>query len=183
MNQEKNLRYQETDRRIRQAYRNLLIKMSAEKISIAGICQAAGINRSSFYLHYIDQNDLISAMIADLQNKLLRILTEAFRHPLNINDYILEYLRLVQENQELLSLNGFQILHNADVRREFKKTGTALGVSNERELNYHLAFFFGGLEQLTFVWVQNGCQEPPEYLIKLIDDEYHKFSAIYASRV
>ena len=59
---------------IRKAFTDLLAKKPIESISVKELCQAAGINRGTFYAHYRDLYDLRSHMedelIADLQQAL-----------------------------------------------------------------------------------------------------------------
>lgn len=59
MNIKNNSRYKISSEKIETAFLSLLTKHSYEDISISQICQAADINRSTFYAHYDDINDLI----------------------------------------------------------------------------------------------------------------------------
>ena len=59
---------------IRKAYLELLHQKSWEKISVTEICKLAGINRTTFYLHY----DTSVAVLEELLNELFDQLTEKF---------------------------------------------------------------------------------------------------------
>lgn len=183
MNQEKNLRYRETDEKIKEAFRELLQAKPVEKITITDICRKAGINRSSFYLHYLDLDDLTETLARELQAQLYRILMKLFEDPLKIDVYITDYFRLIGDNRELLALVGYHLPRNPQIAREFQKIGSELGVLDKTELKYHSAFFLGGLENLAASWVEGGCREKPEYLMKIIDDEYHNFSQTFKFKV
>ena len=54
MNQKNNQRFQETDRQIVETVFSLLEERPLQKITVREVCEAIGINRSSFYLHYPD---------------------------------------------------------------------------------------------------------------------------------
>lgn len=47
---------------IKQALTQLLKEIELEKISVTQICQKAGINRGTFYLHYLDKFDMIDKL-------------------------------------------------------------------------------------------------------------------------
>ena len=49
----------------------LLTKKSYEEISVSQICQVADINRGTFYLHFIDKDDLLEKSIAYEMQKLV----------------------------------------------------------------------------------------------------------------
>lgn len=183
MNREKNLRYQETDEKIKAVFRELLKTRQPEKITVTDICREAGINRSSFYLHYLDLDELENSMAHDLEGRLYDILMKVFHDPLRIDVYITEYFQLIRESQELLALVGYRLPHDPQIAKGFYKLGMELGVLDKTELEYHGSFFLGGLESLASAWVRGGCKEEPEYLMKIIDDEYHNFSQTFKFKV
>ena len=59
MNVKNNLRYKASSEKIETAFLMLLGKYKYEDITISQICQHGNINRSTFYCHYDDINDLI----------------------------------------------------------------------------------------------------------------------------
>lgn len=65
MNTKKNERFAETDRRIRKAFTKIVLNKKTNQISVREICEATGINRSSFYLHYADIPALITAIVGE----------------------------------------------------------------------------------------------------------------------
>ena len=76
---------------IRKAFTDLLAKKPIESISVKELCQAAGINRGTFYAHYRDLYDLRSHMedelIADLQQALAPLM-EGAPSPLEVTEGI-----------------------------------------------------------------------------------------------
>ena len=65
MNTKKNERFAETDRRIRKAFTKMVLNKKTNQISVREICEATGINRSSFYLHYADIPALLTAIVGE----------------------------------------------------------------------------------------------------------------------
>ncbi len=51
-----------TKQHIRGALIQLLLEEKFETISVSKLCQRAGINRGTFYLHYLDKYDLIETL-------------------------------------------------------------------------------------------------------------------------
>lgn len=45
-----------------------MIKKSFEKITVTEVCKCAGINRGTFYLHYIDVYDVLNELEEELLN-------------------------------------------------------------------------------------------------------------------
>ena len=54
MNSKNNLRFQQTERKIRDIFLELLKKKELSKITVREICCLANINRTTFYLHHED---------------------------------------------------------------------------------------------------------------------------------
>lgn len=67
----------------------LLQKRPIDKLSVTAICEAADINRSTFYSHYSDQYDLLQ----QIQQKVLQ----------EINDYLADY-RFTGSEAELFQM-------------------------------------------------------------------------------
>ena len=59
MNTANNVRYAGTDDKIRLALFKILRFKSFDNVTVKDICIESGINRSSFYAHYTDINDLL----------------------------------------------------------------------------------------------------------------------------
>ena len=60
-----------TQTTITAVFYQLLTKKSYEEISVSQICQVADINRGTFYLHFIDKDDLLEKSIAYEMQKLV----------------------------------------------------------------------------------------------------------------
>ena len=56
--------------RLQSALNQLILKQAYESISVEGICAAAKVGRSTFYLHFINKDDLKRSGLALLQRQL-----------------------------------------------------------------------------------------------------------------
>ena len=66
MNTKNNMRFRETQIRMEAAMLDLMKHLDFEKITVKQICQKAGVNRSTFYAHFIDIYDMLEKMVYNL---------------------------------------------------------------------------------------------------------------------
>lgn len=59
MNKNGNKRAQNSKQRLKRALCNLLKEVGHEKITIKSLCKEAGVNRTTFYAHFDDIEDLL----------------------------------------------------------------------------------------------------------------------------
>ena len=64
-------RYFATAARMDEAFLTLLAKKDFEYITIKEICEVAGVNRSTFYLHYETMSDLLSESVGRMNKQFL----------------------------------------------------------------------------------------------------------------
>ncbi|MCT4509567.1 MAG: TetR/AcrR family transcriptional regulator [Tepidibacter sp.] len=70
MNKKTDLRIIRTKKSIKKAFFDLLKKKNYNKITIQNIAEGAVINRNTFYLHYLDKDDLLDQLSNECLNKL-----------------------------------------------------------------------------------------------------------------
>ena len=66
-------RYQAAEQKIRKAFYELLEEKGLQKTTVRMIVERAGINRSTFYLHYQDKYDLLESIEEELSGENGRI--------------------------------------------------------------------------------------------------------------
>ena len=64
--------------KIKSALTGLLAEKSPEQISLAELCENAGISRSTFYQHYADIHSVIAALAAEALDALRDLIVDAF---------------------------------------------------------------------------------------------------------
>ena len=111
--EKKTSKYYETARLMDEALLALLEKKDFAFITIKEICAKAGVNRSTFYLHYENTSDLLAetiSMIGDrfyesFQNRDAILAEGAAGESFFITpDYLIPYLEFVKENKKIFSL-------------------------------------------------------------------------------
>tara|TARA_B100000965_G_C19393782_1_gene670191 strand:+ start:32 stop:640 length:609 start_codon:yes stop_codon:yes gene_type:complete len=81
MSKKTDLRIIRTKKSIKKAFLDLLKEKNYNKITIQDIAEEAMINRNTFYLHYLDKDDLLD----QLSNECLNKLKESMNASSNIN--------------------------------------------------------------------------------------------------
>ena len=89
---------------IRESFLKLLAHKPVRRITVRELCESAGINRGTFYAHYLDVYDLLE----QIENELLEEFEESFAAQLKGNPGLLTgadvcraIFTLFQENSEL----------------------------------------------------------------------------------
>ena len=107
-------RYFATAARMDEAFLTLLAKKDFEYITIKEICEVAGVNRSTFYLHYETMSDLLSESVSRMNEQFLACMekdSDAFSAKLRncprdelyliTPDYLTPYLSYIKNNKRL----------------------------------------------------------------------------------
>lgn len=178
-------KYFNTSRLMNQALLKLLEEKEFEYITIKELCQKAGVNRSTFYLHYENMNDLLVESLDYMLQKFYDHYNDE-KFNLNIiksldnNDlilikpkYIIPYLEFVKANKKL-----FLVATNNPVLFDVYKTlekmykdifSPILDKYNvlENEKKYILAFYLNGLHSIIVEWIKTDCKDSIDYICSL----------------
>lgn len=110
------LRVRRTKQLIKTAFFELLEESGFEAVTVKQLTERAGINRGTFYSHYVDKFDLMAACIESIfeeaETKLIRHIPQVFRQQSDTKPYALlvPFIRFIEENRvlmkPLLGLNG-----------------------------------------------------------------------------
>lgn len=166
----------------------LLDKKEYEYVTVKEVCRKAGVNRSTFYLHYESMNDLlaesgeyiakkfyeymkptdagVSDNIEKLDKKDLVFITPKYLNP---------YLEFIKENRVLY----FAVVKNVGLfrldktyaelfRRIINPVLNRFGFAEE-EKNYYLAFYIKGILSIVAEWVKDGCKMKIEKVVEIIE--------------
>ena len=182
MNISGNMRFQSTEGKIEKAVMTLLKKRKYDSFSVKDICAEAGVNRSTFYAHYLDINDLMIKIEDNISQEMQGVLSPLYSLTsgnLSENPFI-AFFRFILENKafykafiksntpsflapKMMKKSAF-LLQQVAAKEKFNYS--------ETEINYHLHFFGGGLKAVCVQWLLNDCSESPEEMAKIIHDEY-----------
>ena len=180
-------KYFNTAVRFNKALLSLLEKKAFEYISISEICEKAGVNRSTFYLHYENTSDLLRETIAyvldnfssyfsvdtksistkfancDLQD--LKFVNEKYLYP---------YLLFIKENQRVFSavLSQPAAFDSKSIFQRlfdniFNPILDRFHYPSE-EQNYVMMFYLNGITAIIIEWLKDDCQKSIEDIAGII---------------
>ena len=180
-------KYFNTAVRFDQALLSLLEKKPFEYITIREICQEAGVNRSTFYLHYQNTSDLLQETTAymlehfasyfsvDTENIASQYANCDLQELNFINDkYLHPYLLFIQENQRVFSAVLSQPTtfdSNAIFQRLFDYIFHPILDRfhyPKDEQRYVMMFYLNGIIAILAEWLKDGCQKSIEHISAII---------------
>lgn len=175
MNTTFNIRYKTTEEKIQQALFSLLRIRKYNDISIKELCYEAGINRSSFYAHYQDVNDLMIKTEQTLSKEIVNIFDPTKKWT---EDVFVQLFEFIYKNRvfysSYLDTNEQTFMEKNDFTQFIKIVNhniTNLDFTSNEKV-YHMAFFAGGLKALCKSWLRQNCKESPKELAKILTNEY-----------
>ena len=183
-------KYFNTAKKMNDALITLLETKDYEYITIKEICHVAKVNRSTFYLHYSNMNDLLEETIKSLnlsfnshfgskENESTIISKDNLEDLLLINDEnLIPYLNFIKENKNIYKvLKNHPQLFNANktyeqmFRKLFVPIMNRFGL-DEKWHKYLMDFYISGLTSIILDWVYDDCkihvQEVSDFIKGLI---------------
>ena len=167
-----------------QALISLLEKKDIEFISVTEITKKAGVNRSTFYLHYDNIYELFEETLAKLNQEFITSFVGKTSIEINCEknafllteDYLIPYLTFCKKNKRLLKLahQKPQLFQNEKVYKKLYDTifypAISQFIKDETQKIYNLEFFTQGVTGIIHKWIQLDCATEIEELIKIIKD-------------
>ncbi len=161
-----------------------LEKKELEYITVREICEKAGVNRSTFYLHYENIGDLLNECVEytnakcferyapDLTDVGRRLGSERPEDSIFISpEYLRPYLEFIKQNKRLYRV----VLDHQELfrtRKTFSKLfedifSPALQKFRlpKEEGAYIVHFYLGGITAVVREWLQNGCADGVEEIV------------------
>ena len=155
-----------------------LEKKDFEYITVKEICEKAGVNRSTFYLHYETVADLLNECVEYTNNKCFqrygsdltdvkkRLESGSLKDLIFISpEYLRPYFEFVRENKRLYQV---VLLHQEIFRTKntfmkifdgvFSPVLDKFHVS-EKEKFYIVHFYLGGITSVVREWLENDCAD------------------------
>ncbi|MGN0547591.1 MAG: TetR/AcrR family transcriptional regulator [Acutalibacteraceae bacterium] len=174
MNTKDNQRTRITKIMLKDAMIDLMQEKPVNKITIKEICEKAQINRSTFYLHYNEPNDLLKSIedeiIENTADYLKKIGAE-------INDsairYILLFIRYIKENDKvfrtLLVKNDSQFFKKKFVILSLEKCLTALNCTADENIKkYVFGYAVNGCISVIIEWIESDYKLPDSEVASLL---------------
>lgn len=143
------------------------------KISVKSLCEAADINRSTFYTHFLDQYDLLDYITTSALERIQIYLQDIDLGEGHLSTNALEQiLTYVAQNahvfRALLSDNC-----DRDIQRRVMKMTVILDAGDyqklgERTQEYVMLFQLNGCLATLYKWLEDGTPEAPAEMSRLL---------------
>ena len=180
-------KYFNTAVRFDKALLSLLEKKPFEYITVSEICETAGVNRTTFYLHYENTNDLLketttyvldnfaSYFSIDVENVVTQFANCDLQDLKFINEkYLYPYLSFIKDNQQVFSAVLSQPT-TFDAKSIFKRLFDNIFIPildrfhyPRDEQNYVMMFYLNGITAIITEWLKDGCQKSIEDISAII---------------
>lgn len=171
----KQKRTTETKSYIKQALTRLINIKNFEEISVTMICREAGINRGTFYLHYIDKYDMIEKMKEETFADIYSIIGEDTS--VLSKEVILGALLYINKDFEFIS--ALSTSTYVDLPRSIRQFITTVldkipNFDQSVEERYHIptryarTSYIASIESIISRWIADGGQESPEEMADIV---------------
>ena len=181
-------KYFNTALRMDEALIALLEEKDLEYITVKEICHQAGVNRSTFYLHYETIADLVNETLEMINRRFLSYFPQQEEDVLGNMDsrerkdlvlvtreYLLPYLRFIQDNKKVYRA----AFRNPSSMQAHVRYGELkqhiLGPILERfEITashrpYYMAYYVEGIIAIVQEWLRQDCADEVEMIAGIIE--------------
>ncbi len=180
-------KYFATAVRMDEAFLTILAKKDFAYITVKEICEAAGVNRSTFYLHYETMADLLAESVSHMNEQFLTYMkkdSEAFVAKLKdcpleelyliTPEYLTPYLSYIEKNKRLFrtatenaAVLGMDKSYGKMLQHVFMPILDRYGVP-QRDRRYLMAFYIKGLMAIISEWLRDDCADPIAYVVEMM---------------
>jgi AcrR family transcriptional regulator len=166
---------------------SLLKKKPFEYITISELCNEAGVNRSTFYLHYENIGDLLNetakyliddfvSYFSDNEKDFCWNFSDCEKTQLNFicDKYLVPYLTYIKDNKEVfatLMSNGKSLGFDKTYERMFENIFNPIldrfeYPPNDRQ--YVMMYYLNGINALVSEWLKNDCDKTIKDISRII---------------
>lgn len=169
------------------AFLELLNIKDFTEISVKDICEKAGTNRSTFYLHYENTYDLLKETQSYIMDSFLKSFGEK-SIPKNLDgipteqlnfispEYIVPYLQFVKQNKTVFKVYIQNIrIFDADAVGDFFLKEVFIPIMGKHGLNdktiisYTMRYYLNGITAIVAEWVKRECADDIMFLCEIIN--------------
>ena len=180
-------KYFHTATKMDQALIALLKRKPLAYITVSELCEEAGVNRSTFYLHYETIGDLLVETTNYLLDGFLAYFgTQKDAVSLNISEhelgklnfisdeYLTPYLTYIKDNKEVFATalaNGKSFGFERVYKRMFQTISSPI-LERFRypaaDRQYVMMYYLNGITAIITQWLQDCCEKPMEDISRII---------------
>lgn len=172
-------KYYNTALLMNQALVELLNKKDYEFITIKEICKKAGVNRSTFYLHYENIDELLCETIENANKNFLSCfvgenddISQKIKNSRNKEDlifvtpdYLLPYLNYIKNNKILYIVSAKHPVIMQSVKKYNQLQQNVLFPIfkifqiQENQQKYFSAYYINGIYAIVTEWIKDDCKD------------------------
>lgn len=165
-----------TRRQLKKGLAALMKEKSVNQITVKELVEEVDINRSTFYLHFKDIQDLLREIEENMEAQIKRAIEE---HPIvsgneNAFYFIEDMFRVLDEEREiskaLIGPNGdMGFIHRIEriIKENSRGTLEKMFPGKKEDLKYFYAFCLRGCLGLVKVWLNEGEEKSPEEMAQM----------------
>ena len=181
-------KYFNTALRMDEALLVLLEKKDLEYITVKEICHQAGVNRSTFYLHYETVADLVNETLEMINRRFLSYFPQKEEDVLGnmgsrereelvlvTREYLLPYLRFIRDNKKVYRAAFRNPVSMQAYARYGELKQHILGPILERfeipaaHRPYYIAYYVEGIAAIIKEWLRQDCGGEVEMIAHIIE--------------
>ena len=171
-------KYFNTARKMDAAFLELLEKKDFEYITVKEICERAGVNRSTFYLHYETIGDLLTECVEDMNRRFGEYFKESlseFKRKIRsatleelflvTPEYLVPYLTYISEHKTVFKV----VLAKPEIMQAGKTYASLFrGIFDpildrygiqQKKREYILSFYMAGMMGIINRWLLSDCED------------------------
>lgn len=153
---------------LKEAVKSLLIEsQNIQDLSVQKVTIKAGLNRATFYLHYLDLRDLLKHVVYDIFDDLSKKLSPLLKQePIDLDEQLLTFLDYFYQHRKYLSVlfeeKGFQkklhhfIVEFVQARRDLNEIVAEVAVSKD--------IIASSILGILMWWIRDGKQYSSEFI-------------------
>ena len=159
MEEKVNKRVQRSREMLKGALTELLKTQPFDRISVKGICEKAGINRSTFYVHYSCPRDLIDELENDILSHLPCVSSNDKEDIIASLSIMMEYIKNNSSVVEVLMSKGVSSAFSEKLMTTvMDRYKTFLKIEDDELSRRCYLFCISGVIGLVWDWIANGTK-------------------------
>lgn len=176
-----------TKRAIKHAFSELIEEKGLDALTVSDVARDAGINRGTFYLHYVDKEDLKKSLedeaISTINECLFNNESTDPDDPVEVIPYdaILDALRCIKEDSEFIQaivgargdhafLGRFRDSLGSMIEKQIAKSNKLQFSMIGFPRDYAMRVMLAGIVAVVELWLNKGAEESPEEIARLIHE-------------
>ena len=177
MSEREDLRVKRTKKALSEAFIKLLESKPLDEITVNELCDVAGVRRATFYKHYSDKFDFITAYTCALRDEFDSLVWKSDK-PTPTKEYYVAYAKrvvgFISENSKAVDniyrSNLFPSFLAIIVEQNYKDTCERLhasvkaGMKLNASVEVTASMCSGGVSATIFEWLRSGKKEDPDAL-------------------